>query len=87
MFQILFTKTVVKNDLPALTKSARLLIGRAIKSRLSTSPLRYGKPLRDSWSGYRRLRVSFYRIIYRVDMDINTVTVVAIRGRKDVYLA
>lgn len=86
MFSIVFTKTVIKDDLPILPKSARVLINTAIQKRLATDPMKYGKPLRGSWSGYRRLRVSFYRIIYGVNMDSKTVIIVAIRGRKDVYL-
>lgn len=48
-------------------------------------PIGFGKPLRYSLKGHRRLRVSDYRIVYRIDPDANTVVIVSIKHRKDVY--
>jgi len=41
-------------------------ISKAIETRLTTAPDKYGKPLSGSLSGHRRLRIGDYRVIYRV---------------------
>jgi len=72
-------------DIPALPSTARVMIKRAIEERLTIDPIGFGKPLRYSLKGHRRLRVSDYRIVYRIDVSIHTVLVVAIKHRKEVY--
>jgi mRNA-degrading endonuclease RelE of RelBE toxin-antitoxin system len=39
----------------------------AIETRLTTSPERYGAPLRGSLGGYRKLRVGDYRVVLTVE--------------------
>jgi len=48
-------------------------------------PIGFGKPLRYSLKGHRRLRVSDYRILYRIEPETKTVLIVAIKHRKDIY--
>ena len=48
-------------------------------------PIGFGKPLRYSLKGHKRLRVSDYRVVYRIDPQTKTVFIVAIKHRKDVY--
>lgn len=45
----------------------------------------FGKLLRYSLQGHRRLRVSDYRVVYRIGPKAQLVVVVAIKYRKDVY--
>lgn len=85
MYRIVYEKQVAQIDIPALPKSAHEVIKRAIELRLTTAPIDYGKPLRRSLAGHRRLRVSDYRIIYRIDEAAKIVYVVAIGHRKDIY--
>ncbi len=85
MYRIGYDDRVINEDIPALPKSAFELIGRAIKSRFAVSPTQYGKPLRYNLSGYRRLRVADYRIVYKIDEAAKTVYVIAIQHRKDIY--
>jgi len=61
------------------------LIKRAIEERLMIDPIHFGKPLTYSLKGHRRLRVSDYRVIYRIETETNTVLIIAIKHRKDVY--
>jgi len=75
LYTIDYLSTVVKEDIPALPASAKKIIKKAIEERLMFDPIGFGKPLRYSLKGHRRLRVSDYRIVYRVD----------IKHRKDVY--
>lgn len=48
-------------------------------------PIGFGKPLRYSLKGHRRLRVSDYRVVYRIEEKTNTVLIIAIKHRRDVY--
>lgn len=84
-FEIDYLPEVVENDIPTLPKSARSIIKKAIEERLSLDPIRFGKPLRYSLKGDRRLRVSDYRIVYRIDSKAMLVTIVAIKHSKDIY--
>lgn len=80
-----YLDTVVQEDIPRLPASARTLIRKAIEERLTTDPVAFGKPLRYSLKGHRRLRVSDYRVVFRIDQSKKLVLIVAIKHRKDVY--
>ena len=67
----------VKKHIPNLSPRVKALIKRAIKERLMIDPIGFGKPLRYSLKGHRRLRVSDYRIVYRIESE--TVVIVAIK--------
>lgn len=84
-YRIEYLKSVVDEDIPALPKTVRQLIRRAIEERLTIDPIGLGKPLRYSLKGHRRLRVGDYRIVYRIDPQEPVVTIVIIKHRKDVY--
>jgi len=75
----------MKEDIPALPKTVAQQVYKAINQRLATEPLLYGKPLRFSLVGYRRLRVGDWRVIYFVERKTNIVVITAIDHRKDVY--
>ena len=66
-FEIRYHKLVVKEDIPRLPSTQRDKIKRAIEDRLTTHPEAYGKPLRQSLKGYRKLRVGDWRVIFRVE--------------------
>ena len=84
-YKIEYLTTVVKEDIPSLPKSAKIMIKKAIEERLMLDPVGFGKPLRYSLKGHRRLRVSDFRVVYRIDETKNTVIIVAIKHRKDIY--
>ena len=54
-----------------------------IEARLSTSPERFGAPLRGSLRGYWKLRVGDYRVVFKVGEG--EVWILAVLHRKDVY--
>ena len=56
---------------------------KAIEERLMVDPITFGKPLRYSLKGHRRLRVSDYRVVYRIENK--SVIIIAIKHRKDIY--
>ncbi|MHB1341973.1 MAG: type II toxin-antitoxin system RelE family toxin [Coriobacteriia bacterium] len=54
-------------------------------SRLLANPRHVGKPLRDELEGLLSARVGAYRVVYMVDEPGQTVTVVRIDHRADIY--
>lgn len=84
-YSIGYLEEVTTEDIPSLPTSARDLILRAIEERLTIDPVSFGKPLRYNFKGYRRLRVSTYRIIYRIDEENRKVIITDINHRKDSY--
>jgi len=84
-YQIRYLEEVVQKHIPSLPSGAKTLIKRAIEERLTVDPVGFGKPLRYSLKGHRRLRVSNYRIVYRIEGESETVIIVSIKHRKDVY--
>ncbi len=84
-YQIEYLVTVVKEDIPSLPKKIKSIIKKAIEERLMKDPIGFGKPLRYSLKGHRRLRVGDYRIVYRIEKEKNCVLIIAIKHRKEVY--
>ena len=82
-FDIRYHELVRKKDIPRLSLEWREKIKRAIENRLATRPEVYGKPLRQSLKGYRKLRVSNYRVIFRIEGK--TVKILIIQHRSVVY--
>ena len=82
-FQIVYHHLVVRQDIPRLSEEWKENIRHAIEERLMTRPDLYGKPLRRSLKGYRKLRVGDYRIIFRVEKSI--VKILIIQHRSTVY--
>jgi mRNA interferase RelE/StbE len=56
-----------------------------IYGSLADAPWRVGKPLRFGLAGLHSARRGDYRVIYRIDDDLRTVTVMAIEHRSDAY--
>ena len=83
MFRVVYHHRVVSDDIPKLSAAWRKKIQHAINDRLTTHPDLYGKPLRRSLKGYRKLRVGDYRVIFRIEKK--TVKVVIVAHRSAVY--
>ena len=84
-YQICYQEEVLNKHIPNLPTSVKILIKRAIEEQLMVDPIGFGKPLRYSLKGHKRLRVSDWRVVYSIDSSKNLVTIVAIKHRKDVY--
>jgi mRNA interferase RelE/StbE len=65
-FEIIYHTKVVEEDISQLAPLWRDKIQSAIEEKLVTYPDLYGKPLRRSLKGYRKLRVGDYRVIFRI---------------------
>lgn len=75
----------IEEKLRELPKSIREMIRTAIEKKLMVDPVAYGKPLRYSLKGYRRLRVGDYRVIYKIVEDKILVIIVDVDHRKEIY--
>lgn len=84
-YSVLYEHSVIADDIPKLSKSIKNTIQKAIEEKLMLDPVSFGKPLRYSFKGHRRLRVGDYRIVYRIDPSQYIVRIIAIKHRKDVY--
>lgn len=84
-YTIEYLEIVAKEDIPDLPQAIKLRIKKAIEERLQTEPISFGKPLRYSLQGYRRLRVGDYRIVYCIDVKTHSVQIAAIKHHKDIY--
>lgn len=82
-FTILYHPKVVREDIPVLSALWKERIQKAIEDKLTFLPENYGKPLRQSLRGYRKLRVGDYRVVFRIDDNI--IYVLAILHRSVVY--
>jgi mRNA-degrading endonuclease RelE of RelBE toxin-antitoxin system len=83
-YRIEYLESVVREDIPKLSETARRRIRSAIDRKLGSNPVEFGKPLRYSFKGARRLRVGDHRVIYRIEPP-ELVVVVKIGHRRDVY--
>lgn len=82
-FKIVYHQKVVEEDIPQLTPTWRVKIQAAIEEKLSVYPDLYGRPLRRSLKGYRKLRVGDYRVVFRIAES--KVLILAILHRSVVY--
>lgn len=75
----------IEEKLRTFSKPIREMIRKAIEKKLTVDPIAYGKPLKYSLKGYRRLRVGDYRVIYKIIEDKILVIIVDVDHRKDIY--
>ena len=82
-FELRYHPAVKPQDIARLDQKASARIRKAIGSRLVTAPHKYGLPLRKNLKGYWKLRVTDYRVVFRIVGS--EVYVLSIRHRKDLY--
>lgn len=82
-FVIQYHELVVREDIPKLSKEWKEDIRITIEKKLTTHPEVFGKSLRRSLKGYRKLRIGDYRIIFRIEKT--TVKIFIIQHRSVVY--
>lgn len=85
MYRVIYSASVVKDDIPILPTTMKKRIQKAIEQRLMTEPFLFGKPLQYTFKGQRSLRVGDYRILYRIDEVATVVHITAIKHRSVVY--
>lgn len=82
-FSLEYHERVAREDIPRVAPEWRMKIKRAIEDKLTTQPEKFGKPLRGSLRGYRKLRVGDYRVIFNITG--NRIRIFIIQHRSVVY--
>ena len=82
-YHLAYHPEVRTKDVPGINQHLRDRISKAIESRLTTEPQRYGEPLRRTLKGYWKLRVGDYRVVFKVVE--NEVWIYGISHRRAVY--
>ena len=82
-YTLLYHPAVRSEDLENIPRNIQSRLARAIETRLTTDPARYGAPLRGILRPYWKLRVGDYRIVYKITH--REVWILAILHRKEVY--
>ena len=84
-YTLYYHPRVAEDDLPDIPVNLRQRLARSIETRLTTSPERYGMPLKGSLKGYWKLRVGDYRVVFKIVGS--EVWILTILHRKAVYQA
>lgn len=74
-----------ERTLARLPERAAAAIVESMVGPLLEEPQRVGKPLQRELKGYWSARGGAYRLVYRIDGAANTVRVVRVDHRADVY--
>ncbi len=82
-YSLIYHPDVYGEDIKNIPANIKKRIRNAIETRLQNDPILYGKPLRQSLKGHRRLRVGDWRVIYRV--EAHEVVILRIGHRKEIY--
>ena len=83
MWKIKIHRLVVEEDFKKIGKKERSVILKAIYKKLSRSPREYGSPLRHGLKGYWKLKVSEYRVVYKIEKAEVKVLVLKVGMRRD----
>lgn len=83
VYEIIYEKRVVEEDIPKLSSVAAKTIRLAIIVKLSNHPEIFGKSLSQSLKNQRALRVGVYRVIFTINKS--RVKIFVIGHRKNVY--
>lgn len=84
-WQIRYSDSVIKKDIPALDSAVKSSVKSAIESKLMRDPITFGKPLRYSLSSQRSLRVGDYRVLYLLEHESKIFSITSIGHRRDIY--
>ncbi len=74
-----------RRDLDRLPEAVAAAVLEFLYGALAENPHRVGKPLLGKLSGLHSARRGQYRVIYEVDDEVVTVTVIKIAHRGDAY--
>ena len=83
LWKVKIHKLVIETDFKKISKKDQTIIIKTIYKKLSTFPDKYGSPLRHNLKRYWKLKISGYRIIYRIEKEKVSVLVIKAGIRKD----
>ncbi|MFZ5912791.1 MAG: type II toxin-antitoxin system RelE family toxin [Pseudomonadota bacterium] len=85
MWKLRYADSVVLEDMPRLDQAIKQRIRKAIETKLTLDPIRFGKPLRHSLHPLRSLRVGDYPVLYHIGHEVQLVSIVSI-GLAGMYM-
>ncbi|MBT3257912.1 MAG: type II toxin-antitoxin system RelE/ParE family toxin [Deltaproteobacteria bacterium] len=83
MWNVTIHRLVIDEDFKSINEHDQSIILKTIRKKLGTAPEKYGSPLRHDLKGFRKLKISDYRVIYRIEKADIKVYVVKVGLRKD----
>lgn len=83
MWRVRVHRLVVREDLKRITGRDRRLILKTVYKKLALDPEKYGQRLHGELREYWKLKVSDYRVIYRIRKQEVLVLVLKIGLRRD----
>jgi mRNA interferase RelE/StbE len=83
-YEVRLTRSA-RRDLNRLTEGVAAAASEFTFGALAANPTRVGEPLLGDLAGLFSARRGQYRVIYAIDHDTVTVTVVRVAHRADVY--
>ena len=83
MWKVRIHRLVVEKDFKKINKKDRILILKTIYKKLTVAPEKYGSLLRNPLKGYWKLRISHYRVVYRIEKNTVKVLVLKVGIRRD----
>ncbi len=72
-----------EDDLKSVGQAGARRIMRALDTKLTADPLKFGAPLLGNLVDFRKLRIGDYRVVYQVVEITVTVYVLAVGPRRD----
>jgi len=87
VWKVKIHRLVLEYDFKKISKKDQSIIIKTIYKKLSTFPEKYGAPLRRNLKGYWKLKISGYRVIYKIEKEKVSVLVLkaGIRRDEEVY--
>ncbi|GBE06332.1 toxin RelG [bacterium BMS3Abin10] len=83
MWQIKIHRRVIDEDFKKISKNDRSTILKTLYKKLSVDPEKYGSPLRSELKGFWKLKISHYRIIYKIEKSTVKVLALKVGMRRD----
>ena len=83
MWQIKIHRLVVDEDFKKINKHDRSLIIKTIYKKLSIAPEKYGTHLHSKLKGYWKIKITHYRVIYRIEKGSILVLVLKVGMRRE----
>ncbi len=83
MWKIKVHHLVVQEDFKKIDRKDRSIILKTIYKKLGTYPQEYGAPLRHGLKGYWKLKISDYRVVYKIEKEEIRVLVLKVGMRRD----
>lgn len=83
MYEITYDYRIWEQDFEEIDKATQKIILKTIEKKLFSNPEKFGQKLKKPLSGFYKLRVGNYRIIYTIEK--NTAFILKIGHRRSVY--